>query len=69
MPREKMNRPANLAAGKLVNLKLIGLNGNAWALLDTFSHHAKLEGWSQEDIDAVCDAAMSGDYEDEEDDE
>lgn len=50
MPREKMNRPANLAAGKLVNLKLIGLNGNAWALLDTFSHHAKLEGWSQEDI-------------------
>jgi hypothetical protein len=47
---------------KKVNLNLVGLDGNAFMLLGAFRRQAKKEGWTKEEIDAVCQQAMSGDY-------
>lgn len=47
---------------KKVRCKLVGRNGNAWVLLGAFSEQARREKWTDEEIDAVCKEAMSGDY-------
>jgi len=47
---------------KTVNLNLVGLSGNAFALMGAFSQQAKREGWDQAEIDAVLKEAKSGDY-------
>jgi hypothetical protein len=47
---------------KKVKLKLVGLDGNAFALMGAFSNAARKQGWSKPEIDTVLDAAMSGDY-------
>ena len=46
-----------------VKLKLAGLDGNAFVLLGKWASAARQQGWSKEDIDCVCQDAMSGDYE------
>ncbi len=48
---------------KTVNLTLVGLNGNAFALMGAFQERAKEEGWTKEEIDKVLNAAMEGNYE------
>lgn len=45
-----------------MNLILEGLDGNAFALLGAFSRQAKREKWDKDEIKAVMDEAMSGDY-------
>lgn len=45
-----------------VILKLEGLDGNAFNLLGAFRLAAKRQGWSQEEISAVCAEAMAGNY-------
>lgn len=52
----------NLVNGKTVNLKLSGLNGNAFALLGAFAWQARKEGWTPGEISTVRNAAMDGDY-------
>lgn len=47
---------------KKVNLNLVGLDGNAFALLGAFSAQARKEGWSQAEIAEVRKKCMSGDY-------
>lgn len=47
---------------KKVKLNLIGIDGNAFAVMGAFSRRARAEGWSKEEIDAVLDEAKSGDY-------
>jgi len=47
---------------KKVKLKLVGIDGNAYFLLGAFQNQAQKEGWTKEEIDTVCDEAMSGDY-------
>jgi len=47
---------------KKVNLKLVGLDGNAFALMGAFSRQARKEGWSKKEIDTVINDAMSSDY-------
>lgn len=47
---------------KKISLNLVGLNGNAFALLGAFSKQAKREGWEKAEIDAVMDEATEGDY-------
>ena len=47
---------------KTVNLNLMGLDRNAFALLGAFQHQAKREGWTTEEIKEVMDKATSGDY-------
>ena len=47
---------------KRVNLKLVGLNGNAFSLMGAFSNQATREGWNKEEINVVLDEACTGDY-------
>lgn len=47
---------------KTVNLNLVGVNGNAFAIMDVFQRQARKEGWYQQEIDAVLTEAKSGDY-------
>lgn len=52
----------NLVGGKTVNLKLVGLDGNAFSLMGAFQGQAKKEGWTKEEIMKVMDSCMDGDY-------
>lgn len=45
-----------------VNLKMVGLDGNAFAIMGAFQRQARLEGWTKEEIKEVLDKARSGDY-------
>lgn len=47
---------------KFVKASLVGIDGNAFALMGHFSSCARRQGWSKEEIKKVTDAAMSGDY-------
>lgn len=48
--------------GKQVELDLVGLDGNASALLGYFRRAARREGWTPEEIDKVVKEATSNDY-------
>lgn len=48
--------------GKVLNLELVGVDGNAYAIMGVFSRQARREGWTQEEIDQVLEEAQSGDY-------
>lgn len=45
-----------------VKLALVGLDGNAFALMGAFKNAAKAQGWSAEEIKKVLDECMTGDY-------
>jgi len=45
-----------------VKLKLVGLDGNAFALMGAFQRAARQQGWSQNDIANVLYDCQSGDY-------
>ena len=47
---------------KLVELELVGINGNAFAVLGAFQRAARQQGWTDAEIDIVFDKAKSGDY-------
>ncbi|MFD2916863.1 hypothetical protein [Psychroserpens luteus] len=47
---------------KIVNLDLVGVNGNAFAVMGVFRKKAKQEGWSPSEIEMVLAEAKSGDY-------
>lgn len=47
---------------KKVNLEMVGLDGNAYAIMGAFQRQARKEGWSKEEINEVLDKARSGDY-------
>jgi hypothetical protein len=47
---------------KKVKLNLVGLNGNAFVLMEAFQRQVRREGWTKEEIKVVVDDATSGDY-------
>lgn len=47
---------------KKVRLNLVGLDGNAFALMGAFQRAAKKQGWSREEIAAVINEMKAGDY-------
>lgn len=47
---------------KKVKMTLVGLDGNAFALMGAFSKEAHRQGWSKEEIDRVLHECMSSDY-------
>ncbi len=47
---------------KKIKLKLVGLDGNAFALMGAFKNRARREKWTDEEIDKVLDECQSGDY-------
>lgn len=48
--------------GKKVKMNLVGLDGNAFSLMGSFSGNARRQGWSKEEINLVLEKCMSGDY-------
>ena len=52
----------NLANGKRVKMNLVGLDGNAFVLMGTFSRNAIRQGWTKTETDRVLRECMSGDY-------
>jgi hypothetical protein len=51
-----------VAVMKKVKLTLIGLDGNAFALMGAFSQAARRQGWTPEEIKKVLNECMKGDY-------
>ena len=47
---------------KKIKLDLVGLGGNAFALMGAFQKQARREGWTQDEIKVVLDKCTSGDY-------
>ncbi len=47
---------------KKLKLSLVGLDGNVFALIGAFRRQAKKEQWTADEISAVTDKAMSGNY-------
>lgn len=47
---------------KRVCMNLVGIDGNAFALLGAFSKEAKNQGWKPKEIKAVLDECKNGDY-------
>ena len=47
---------------KKIQLDLVGIDGNAYAIMGTFQRQARREGWTKEEIDSVLKEAQSGDY-------
>lgn len=47
---------------KKVKLTLVGVNGNAYAVMAAFSKQARKESWTKDEIDGVLEEAMSSDY-------
>ena len=45
-----------------INLELVGLDGNAWALMGAFQRAARQQGRTPQEIKAVLDDCTSGDY-------
>lgn len=45
-----------------VQLNLVGLNGNAFFIMGAFSHAAKNQGWTKDQVDVVLEEAKSGNY-------
>ena len=41
---------------------MVGLDGNAFAVLGAFQRQVRIDGWSQTEIKDVLDKAMAGDY-------
>ena len=48
--------------GKTVQLDLIGLDGNAFAVLGAWRRAAQKQGWTLAEITLVIDEATKGDY-------
>lgn len=51
-----------MVINKKVTLQLVGLDSNAFAILGTFAHAARQQGWTKEEIMAVRTEAMSENY-------
>jgi hypothetical protein len=47
---------------KKISLNLIGLDGNAFALMGAFQRQARKEGWTKEEINTVLEECQHGDY-------
>jgi hypothetical protein len=47
---------------KTVNLNLVGVDSNAFAILGAFERQARREGWTQEEINLVTEEAKTRDY-------
>lgn len=47
---------------KKVKMSLVGVDGNAFAIMGTFQKNARRQGWKPDEIKKVIDECMSGDY-------
>jgi hypothetical protein len=54
--------PMKKIVDKVVNIHLVGLDGNAFFLMGAFQRQARRDGWSKEEIDKVLNEARASDY-------
>lgn len=47
---------------KKVKMSLVGVNGNAFAVMGAFQANAERQGWTADEISAVLKEAKSSDY-------
>ncbi len=47
---------------KKINLRMVGLDGNAFAVMGAFQQQARREKWTAAEINTVLKEAMSSDY-------
>lgn len=47
---------------KSITFDLVGINGNAYAIMGAFRKQARKENWTHQEIEAVLDEAMSSNY-------
>lgn len=47
---------------KKISLELVGIDGNAYAIMGAFKKQALKEGWSDQEVDIVLTEAKSGNY-------
>jgi len=47
---------------KVVDLRLVGLDGNVFNLMGQFQRRARREGWTVDEIKSVLDECREGDY-------
>lgn len=47
---------------KKVKLSLVGVDGNAYAIMATFTRAARKEKWTNQEIELVIEEAQSKDY-------
>jgi sugar diacid utilization regulator len=47
---------------KKISLKMVGLDGNAFAILGAFRRQALREGWTASEVEEVLQEAKSSDY-------
>ena len=43
-------------------MRLVGLDGNVFAIMGAFNREARKQGWTHEEIQVVIDKATSSDY-------
>ena len=51
-----------MSKNKTVELDLVGLDGNAFALMGAFQHAARQQGWTHKEIYTVLAECQRGDY-------
>lgn len=51
-----------MSINKTVNLCLVGMDGNAFAIMGAFKRQALREGWTRAEVDTVLEEAKKGDY-------
>ena len=51
-----------MCVDKKVKLELVGIDGNAYALMGAFQRQARKEEWTKEDIDIVINECQAGSY-------
>ena len=56
---QQLGLPQNLP---LVQMELVGADGNAFSILGRFKREARKQGWDTDSIAKVTDHAMAGDY-------
>lgn len=47
---------------KYVEMSLVGVDGNAFAIMGTFRKNALKQGWTKEEVNLVLDKAKESDY-------
>jgi len=57
-----MSEETETVIDKKIQLDLVGLDGNAFALMGAFSKQARKEGWKHPEIEEVMEKCQSGDY-------
>lgn len=58
----KLGKPNLKVPRKKVKMSLVGIDGNAYAILGAFQKNARSQGWTKTEIEIVIKKAIEKDY-------